>query len=174
MCRARRIRAVPQWRRRGDSPAARPPRRERAWSRAARRPHARHGGPAGRHKAGGRASWSLPAQWGRNAQASVLPPPPNFRHNPVMRSALRIAVRALLPFLAIPSLYILAALLLGMIPANADWHEARDGVRIFVRTNGVHTWVMVPTVSPDMDWRPLVPGSDLKDPRWGRGNYVAF
>jgi uncharacterized protein (TIGR02117 family) len=91
-----------------------------------------------------------------------------------MRSALRIAVRSLLAFLAIPFLYLLAALLLGTIPVNADWHEAREGVRIFVRTNGVHTWIMVPRVSPDMDWRPLVPGSHLRDPRRGDGNYVAF
>jgi uncharacterized protein (TIGR02117 family) len=47
-------------------------------------------------------------------------------------------------------------------------------VRIFVRTNGVHTWIMVPKVAAEMDWRPLVPGAHLRDPRWGNGNYVAI
>jgi uncharacterized protein (TIGR02117 family) len=92
----------------------------------------------------------------------------------LMRRLLRISLRVLLAILAIPLVYLGAALLLTLIPANPGWHEAPQGVRIFVRTNGVHTWIMVPTVSPDMDWRPLVPGSDLKDPRWGNGNYVAI
>jgi uncharacterized protein (TIGR02117 family) len=91
-----------------------------------------------------------------------------------MRRALRIGFRSLLAILAIPILYLTGALLLSVIPANAGWHEAKEGVRIYVRTNGIHTWIMVPTVSVDMDWRPLAPGSDLKDPRWGNGNYIAF
>jgi uncharacterized protein (TIGR02117 family) len=76
--------------------------------------------------------------------------------------------------LAIPLLYLLAALILGAVPANPDWREAKQGIRIFVRTNGVHTWIVVPKVTAGMDWRPLVPGADLKDPRWGNGNYVAI
>jgi uncharacterized protein (TIGR02117 family) len=91
-----------------------------------------------------------------------------------MRRIARIVVRLLLALLAIPVLYLSVALVLTIIPANAGWHEAREGVRIFVRTNGVHTWIMVPTVSPDMDWRPLVHGKDLRDPRWGNGDYVAI
>lgn len=91
-----------------------------------------------------------------------------------MRRALRFALRALLVLVAIPVVYLGAALLLGLVPVNGGWREAGEGVRIFVRTNGVHTWILVPTVAAEMDWRPLVPGTDLKDPRWGRGNYVAF
>ena len=91
-----------------------------------------------------------------------------------MRRVLRTALRCLFAVLAVPFAYAFVALLLGLIPANAGWREAREGVRVFLRTNGVHTWIVVPAVSPDMDWRPLVPGVDLKNPRWGRGNYVAF
>jgi len=91
-----------------------------------------------------------------------------------MRRALRIFGYFVCALLAIPLLYLLAALILGAVPANAGWHEAKQGIRIFVRTNGVHTWIMVPKVTAQMDWRPLVPGKDLKDPRWGNGNYVAL
>ena len=91
-----------------------------------------------------------------------------------MRRALRILLRLAAALLAVPALYLVAALILGLVPANAGWTEAKQGVRIFVRTNGVHTWVVVPTVEPEMDWRPLLPGSDLKDPRWANGNYVAI
>lgn len=91
-----------------------------------------------------------------------------------MSRAIRIALRAVGLLLAVPILYFLAALILGAVPANRGWQEAKEGVTIFVRTNGVHTWVMVPKVTEEMDWRPLVPGGHLKDGRWGRGNYVAL
>ena len=91
-----------------------------------------------------------------------------------MRRALRIIARILAGLAAVPILYFLAALILALVPANPDWHEAKEGVRIFVRTNGVHTWIMVPKVTAEMDWRPLVPGAHLKDPRWGAANYVAL
>lgn len=91
-----------------------------------------------------------------------------------MRRALRIALRAAAALLAIPILYFLAALILGAIPANRDWREAKEGVTIFVRTNSVHTWILVPKVTEEMDWRPLVPAGHLRDKGWGRGNYVAL
>jgi uncharacterized protein (TIGR02117 family) len=91
-----------------------------------------------------------------------------------VKRAFRIIAYVLGGLLAVPLLYLLSALILGAIPANAGWHEAKEGVRIFVRTNGVHTWIMVPKVTAEMDWRPLVPGEHLRDPRWGNGNYVAI
>ena len=91
-----------------------------------------------------------------------------------MRRPVRIALRVAGALLALPVLYFLAALILGAVPANRGWQEAKQGVTIFVRTNGVHTWIMVPKVTEDMDWRPLVPGGHLRDPRWGEGDYVAL
>ena len=90
-----------------------------------------------------------------------------------MKRALKIGAWALGGLLALPLLYFLAALIGGLVPANAGWSEPREGVTIFIRTNGVHTWIMVPTVSADMDWRPLAPASHIKDPRYA-GNYLAF
>ena len=92
-----------------------------------------------------------------------------------MRRASRIALRAAGVLLAIPVLYFLAALVLGAVPANRGWQEAKEGVTIFVRTNGVHTWILVPKVTEEMDWRPLVPGGAPQGSRAGaNGNYVAL
>lgn len=95
-----------------------------------------------------------------------------------MTSRLRIIAKligaTLLVLLALAALYLLAALGGSLVPANAGWREARAGVTIFVRTNGVHTWIMVPKVTAEMDWRPYVPGEHLRDPRWGAGDHVAF
>ena len=71
-------------------------------------------------------------------------------------------------------LYFAAALLLGLIPANAAWRQAESGIAIFVRTNGVHTWILMPKTNAHMDWRPFIPGADVRDPRWDAANYVAF
>jgi uncharacterized protein (TIGR02117 family) len=91
-----------------------------------------------------------------------------------VKRAVKIALRAAGALLAVPVLYFLAVLILGLIPANPGWREAKEGVTIFVRTNGVHTWIMVPKVTPEMDWRPLVPGAHLRDKSWGAGNHVAL
>lgn len=73
-----------------------------------------------------------------------------------------------------PLLYLALALLLGLLPANVGWREAERGVTVFVRTNGVHTWIMMPKVTPLMDWRPYAPPEHLRDPRYGAGDHVAI
>lgn len=70
----------------------------------------------------------------------------------------------LLALLAIPAGYALAALLLGLIPANAGWREAPAGITIFVSSNGVHTGLGLPVATAEMDWRPLAPAGHLRDP----------
>jgi uncharacterized protein (TIGR02117 family) len=90
-----------------------------------------------------------------------------------MKRALKIGAWALGAVGAPILLYFVAALIGGLIPANAGWTEPREGVPIFLRTNGVHTWIMVPTVSPEMDWRPLAPATHIRDPRYA-GNYIAL
>ena len=61
---------------------------------------------------------------------------------------------ALALLLAIPFAYLNAALLLGLVPANAFWSEAEEGVPISIRTSGAHTCIVMPKVSQIMDWRP--------------------
>ncbi len=91
-----------------------------------------------------------------------------------VRRALRILVRIVLVIVAIPITYFVAALVLGTVPANVAWREADRGITIFVRTNGVHTWIMMPKVNQYMDWSAYAPGAHLRDPRYGRGDYVAI
>ncbi len=89
------------------------------------------------------------------------------------RRLFKLALGVLGTIVALPLLYLLGALVGGLIPANSSWREARQGVTIFVRTNGVHTWIMVPTSAVGVDWRPLAPASHIKDRRYA-GNYLAI
>jgi uncharacterized protein (TIGR02117 family) len=76
--------------------------------------------------------------------------------------------------LAVPIAFFIAALLLGILPANIGWREADRGTTVFVRTNGVHTWIVMPKVTRAIDWRPFAPAAHLRDPRYGAGDHVAI
>jgi len=86
---------------------------------------------------------------------------------------LPLAGRSVAVLVALPLLYVLAAVVGGLLPANAGWQQARQGITIFVETNGVHTWIVMPAVRPEMDWRALAPASDIDDPRRA-GDHVAI
>jgi uncharacterized protein (TIGR02117 family) len=92
---------------------------------------------------------------------------------PASRRTLKRLLGGLAVLLALPLLYFTGALVGALIPANSGWSQARQGVTIFVRTNGVHTWIMVPAVAEGVDWRPIAPASHIQDPRYA-GNYLAI
>jgi len=78
---------------------------------------------------------------------------------------MRAGVRHLLVALSAPVLaYLAAMVVLGLLPANAGWVEAEEGVVVFVNTNGVHTGIGMPVVNEVMDWRPLMPMAHLREP----------
>ena len=88
--------------------------------------------------------------------------------------AVRIALWTLASVAALPFAWFAWAVMLGLLPANPFWRQAEQGVTIFVRTNGVHTWIMMPKLSPIIDWRPYAPPGHLADPRYGRASHIAI
>src|SRR5580765_7634659 len=91
------------------------------------------------------------------------------------RKTLVWLLRGVAGIVSIPLAYFLAALLLGAVPANVAFHEAgEEGVTIFVLSNGVHTWIVMPKANADMDWRPYALPQHLRDPRWGNADHVAI
>lgn len=48
------------------------------------------------------------------------------------------------------------------IPRNAQWREPREGIEIMVETNGVHTALVMPLVTPEKDWRADFPADDIR------------
>lgn len=67
------------------------------------------------------------------------------------------------PALAI-GLYFLFAWIGSSIPRNGAWHETADGVEIMVETNGIHTAIVLPLVTPHKDWRQDFPATELAAP----------
>ena len=75
--------------------------------------------------------------------------------------------------------YAVAAIILGLIPVNTDFRESDPGVAIYVRGNGVHTDIVVPSVTPFHDWQDEFPQPFAAAPApfisfsWGdRGFYL--
>jgi len=64
--------------------------------------------------------------------------------------------------LLVVGLYLLAAWIGSSIPRNDGWREAgQGGVVVGVETNGVHTALVMPIVTPVKDWREDFPPADL-------------
>jgi len=69
--------------------------------------------------------------------------------------------RIAIALLAIPGIYLFAALIGSLVPVNSNWTEPRDGITIYVADNGVHADLVLPANVQGLDWRPLVPRSDF-------------
>ena len=82
----------------------------------------------------------------------------------------RIGRWLLLALLAIPALYLLGALVGGLVPVNRDWTEPDEGIAIFVADNGIHADLVLPVRAAGLDWDRFVDRSDARaapvDARW--------
>ncbi|HUP66974.1 MAG TPA: TIGR02117 family protein [Sphingomicrobium sp.] len=81
--------------------------------------------------------------------------------------------RLLSVILAIPALYLAAALAGSLIPVNRDWREPAEGTTVYLADNGVHVDVILPIDAHGLDWRPLIPPHDFAkaDPN---ASFIAF
>lgn len=69
--------------------------------------------------------------------------------------------RILAGLAAICALFFLSAWIGSSIPRNSDWEEPESGVTIMLETNGIHTGIVMPLVTPQKDWRNDFPRGDL-------------
>jgi uncharacterized protein (TIGR02117 family) len=70
-------------------------------------------------------------------------------------------------------LYLMAAWIGSSWSANPDWREPRDGITIYVATNGIHTGLILPVAAAGEDMSLIVRPTDLPDPN-ASGNYLLF
>jgi uncharacterized protein (TIGR02117 family) len=81
-----------------------------------------------------------------------------------MRPALRWLLRVLGLLLSLPLAYLLAALLLGLLPVHTHWAPAPQpgAVPVWLRSNGVHADLVLPLRAPH-DWTAQLPPTLLLD-----------
>ncbi|MGC0151736.1 TIGR02117 family protein [Chromobacterium vaccinii] len=76
---------------------------------------------------------------------------------------------------ALPACYLLAALILGLLPANRDARPAASGVPVYLDSNGVHTSLVLPAQTAAADWKAQFPPERLRrSDRFGGAPYVAI
>ena len=78
--------------------------------------------------------------------------------------------RLLTAALAVPALYLVAALIGSLVPVNRGWQEPAEGTTVYIADNGVHADIIMPVRAEGLDWAPLAPKTDFAaaDPnaRW--------
>ena len=84
--------------------------------------------------------------------------------------ASRIVGRVITVLLALPAVYLVAALAGSLIPVNSAWKEPARGTTVYLADNGIHADIVMPVRADGLDWEPFVPRSDFAaaDPgaRW--------
>ena len=72
--------------------------------------------------------------------------------------------------LAVPVLYLIAALIGSLVAVNRGWTEPAEGTTIYIADNGVHGDIIMPVRAQGLDWAPLFPRPDfaapVPDARW--------
>ena len=85
----------------------------------------------------------------------------------------RVLWISLVSFLSCIGLYFFTALLLGLIAVNPPPRPSAEDVDIFVTSNGVHTSLVLPMVSPTRDWRTVLPFLNAS-PETARAPFLAI
>ena len=81
--------------------------------------------------------------------------------------------RLALAIAAVPTLYLLAALVGSLVPVNGGWTEPDQGVTIYLASNGIHSDIVMPAKAIGLDWTPFVPKRNFARPDPDAG-WVAF
>ena len=92
------------------------------------------------------------------------------RAHKVLRSIARWAIRSVLALLVVIVAYAAIGMLLSIIPVNSQPAAGGDVV-VYVRTNGAHTDIVVPTQTDRIDWSKIAPPGDTAS--GVRGSYLA-
>lgn len=78
--------------------------------------------------------------------------------------------RLLILMLALPAIYLVAALVGSLVPVNRGWTEPSEGTAIYIADNGIHADIVMPVKAQGLDWAPLIKKSDFAavppDVRW--------
>jgi uncharacterized protein (TIGR02117 family) len=75
--------------------------------------------------------------------------------------------------LAVPALFLVAALIGSLIPVNRAWQEPRQGTTIYIADNGIHTDIIMPVRAERLDWERFIRRGDVADPP-SAAQWVAF
>lgn len=78
--------------------------------------------------------------------------------------------RLLTLLIALPAVYLAAALVGSLVAVNRDWSEPAEGTNVYLADNGIHADLIMPVNTQGLDWSKLFPQGDFAVPdpnaRW--------
>ena len=80
---------------------------------------------------------------------------------------------AISALLAVPALYLIAALIGSLVPVNRGWTEPAEGTTVYIADNGIHADIVMPVTAQGLDWARFVPKRDFAAADPG-AKWVAF
>jgi uncharacterized protein (TIGR02117 family) len=81
----------------------------------------------------------------------------------ILKIILKYLFKIVLGFVVFVVIFIVAGFILPYLTVNNSFTETKNGVEIFVQSNGTHSDVVVPVKQGEMDWRIDFPRSDFKN-----------
>ena len=79
-----------------------------------------------------------------------------------MKKISRSIIKTIGYILGLLIIYLLAVLILPLIPVNKTTSSDRDEINIYILTNGMHTDIVMPVESEVINWSEIIPFSDTK------------
>ncbi|WP_246450041.1 TIGR02117 family protein [Qipengyuania soli] len=78
-----------------------------------------------------------------------------------VKRILRWCAWAVFALFVVVALFLLSAWIGSSVPRNGDWSQPAKGVDIMIETNGIHTGIVMPVVTPEKDWSTDFPATDI-------------
>ncbi len=92
----------------------------------------------------------------------------------MLRSISKYAVRIVLIVIFLPITYLLLAFMLGAIPTGQNHDANKEGIQIFVESNGVHTDFVLPIQTETIDWHTYFPFAHFRNGDLADKSHVSF
>jgi uncharacterized protein (TIGR02117 family) len=90
-----------------------------------------------------------------------------------VKKLLKLGIWGVLTLIGFIVLYLLFAALLTVIPVNNSFVQPSEGIDVFIKTNGVHTDIVVPVKTDIIDWRTKIYTFHFKPAKY-EFQYIAF
>lgn len=91
----------------------------------------------------------------------------------ILKKSLRFSLKFLLYFTVFILLYLMLAYLLSRIPIGPERTSEKKKIQLFIKSNGVHTDLILPIQTKEFDWRKKLPFSHTRG-KDSNHRFVAF
>lgn len=79
-----------------------------------------------------------------------------------MKNLFKLILKTIGVLLSLLLVYVLAALVIPLIPVNKITSPSENYIDIYILTNGMHTDIVMPVESDEINWSEIIPFSDTK------------